>query len=226
MQVNAIDAVERYIDFLREDADEVHHLFQDLLIGVTHFFRSGRPRAVSEMQLGRQAERVVERHAPAYLLVDPRFEVLSFSGRTGRFLEPAAGSANLNVLNLAHRDLRIDLRAALQRAALDKASVKIDRIALDGNEDGERRRVDLIVEPLPGDKPPGYIGLFRETGSGAANDDDTWVDTAGLRDEHVQRLEGELRLTRERFQATIEDSRARTKNLSLQMRNTDRSTRS
>ena len=95
MQVNAIDAVERYIDFLREDADEVHHLFQDLLIGVTHFFRSGRPRAVSEMQLGRQAERVVERHAPAYLLVDPRFEVLSFSGRTGAFWSPRQGQPTL-----------------------------------------------------------------------------------------------------------------------------------
>ena len=166
---------------------------------------SGRTRAASEMQLGRQAERVVERHAPAYLLVDPQFEVLSFSGRTGRFLEPAAGSANLNVVNLVHRDLRIDLRAALQRAVLDKAAVKIDRIALNGSEDGERRRVDLIVEPLPGEEPPGYVVLFRDTGSGAANDDDTWIEGAGLRDEHVQRLEGELRLTRERLQATIEE---------------------
>ena len=161
--------------------------------------------SASEVQLGRQAERVVERHAPAYVLVDPRFEVLSFSGRTGRFLEPAAGSANLNVVNLVHRDLRVDLRAALQRASLDKTPVTIDRIALDESPDGERRRVDLIVEPLPGNEPPGYVVLFREAATAAANDDDTWVDAAVLRDEHVQRLEGELRLTRERLQATIEE---------------------
>ncbi len=164
-----------------------------------------RPRLDSNVQLGRQAERVVERHAPAYVLVDPSFEVLSFSGRTGRFLEPASGSANLNVVNLVHRDLRVDLRAALQRAALDKAPVKIDRITVDGSEDGERRRVDLIVEPLPGEEPPGYVVLFREAGNAAANDDDVFVDASVLRDEHVQRLEADLRLTRERLQATIEE---------------------
>ena len=162
-------------------------------------------RPDTAVQLGRQAERVVERHAPAYVLVDPSFEVLSFSGRTGRFLEPASGSANLNVLNLVHRDLRMDLRAALQRASLDKSLVKIDRIAIDSSEDSERRRVDLIVEPLPGEEPAGYVVLFRDAGAAAANDDDLVVDAAVLRDEHVQRLEGDLRLTRERLQATIEE---------------------
>ena len=39
LQVLQIDEIERYIDFLRTDPEEVGHLFQDLLIGVTQFFR-------------------------------------------------------------------------------------------------------------------------------------------------------------------------------------------
>jgi two-component system CheB/CheR fusion protein len=50
----------------------------------------------------------MERYAPAYMIVDESHEVLHFSGRTGRFLDPPTGIASLNVLNLVHRDLRMD----------------------------------------------------------------------------------------------------------------------
>src|SRR5207248_10525869 len=56
---------------------------------------SSRNRAV-ESGIAKRAERVAERYMPAYVIVDDQSEVLHFSGRTGRFLEPATGSANLN----------------------------------------------------------------------------------------------------------------------------------
>src|SRR5262249_53877053 len=39
MQVIHMGTVARYIEFLRSDGEEANHLFQDLLIGVTQFFR-------------------------------------------------------------------------------------------------------------------------------------------------------------------------------------------
>lgn len=59
--------------------------------------------------VSRRAEMVAERYAPAYVVIDDQYEVLHFSGRTGRYLEPTAGAATLNLLNLVHRDLRLDL---------------------------------------------------------------------------------------------------------------------
>jgi two-component system CheB/CheR fusion protein len=42
MQVVQIDEITSYVDFLRTDKDEVQHLFNDLLVGVTEFFRDKR----------------------------------------------------------------------------------------------------------------------------------------------------------------------------------------
>ncbi|WP_053078685.1 CheR family methyltransferase, partial [Methylobacterium tarhaniae] len=161
-----------------------------------------RPRAV-EGSLARRAERVAERYAPAYVMVDEAYDVLHFSGRTGRYIDPATGAASLNLLNLVHRDLRLDLRAALLKAGAEHRTVKAERTAM--GSDGERRLVTLVVEPVPGSEgPPSFVILFQEgeTLEGDATEEPT---PSFLRDEHVQRLESELRLTRERLQATIEE---------------------
>ena len=39
MQVNSLDSIPAYLDYLRSHADEAPALLHDLLIGVTHFFR-------------------------------------------------------------------------------------------------------------------------------------------------------------------------------------------
>lgn len=161
-------------------------------------------RVRADNSLAKQAERIVERYAPAYVLLDDQYEVLQFSGRTGRYLEPAAGAANLNLLNLVHRDLRIDLRSALHTAANDKAVVKLDRLRIES--DGEPHLVDLVVEPLQlGEAGPNFIVLFRDGGAAAPGQGEEAPSAAALRDEHVLRLEAELRLTKERLQATIEE---------------------
>ena len=51
MQVVQIDDIAAYVDFLRDDKDEVQHLFNDLLIGVTEFFRDKREFEVLETQV-------------------------------------------------------------------------------------------------------------------------------------------------------------------------------
>src|SRR5262249_10284838 len=51
MQVVQIDEISSYVDFLRNDKDEALHLFNDLLIGVTEFFRDKREFEVLETQV-------------------------------------------------------------------------------------------------------------------------------------------------------------------------------
>ncbi|MBV8703832.1 MAG: chemotaxis protein methyltransferase, partial [Acetobacteraceae bacterium] len=83
-----------------------------------------------ENVLVRHAERLVERYAPAYAIVDEQFEVLHFSARAGRFIRPAGGAASLNLLNLVHSDLRLDLRGALNKAVLENGTVHADGIQM------------------------------------------------------------------------------------------------
>src|SRR5262249_10363412 len=51
MQVVQIDEITSYVDFLRNDKDEAQNLFNDLLIGVTEFFRDKREFEVLETQV-------------------------------------------------------------------------------------------------------------------------------------------------------------------------------
>lgn len=50
------------------------------------------------LSISRRADQVAERYGPAYVIIDTQYEVLHFSGRTGRFLEPVSGAASLNLL--------------------------------------------------------------------------------------------------------------------------------
>ncbi|TNC05709.1 PAS domain S-box protein [Methylobacterium terricola] len=201
---SAIDR--RYRIFRRlESATRVLPEFPLTVVADRRLAESGgalRPRAV-EGSLARRAEQVAERYAPAYVVVDEAYDVLHFSGRTGRYIDPATGAASLNLLNLVHRDLRLDLRAALLKAGAEHRTVKAERTAM--GSDGERRLVTLVVEPVPGtDNPPSFVILFQE-GETLESDGTEEPTPSFLRDEHVQRLESELRLTRERLQATIEE---------------------
>ena len=51
MQVNSLDSVPAYLDYLRSHADESPALLRDLLIGVTHFFRDQNAFASLEANL-------------------------------------------------------------------------------------------------------------------------------------------------------------------------------
>ncbi len=51
MGLNQIDELPRYIDMLREKPEEIRRLFQDLLIGVTEFFREGEAFEILKQQV-------------------------------------------------------------------------------------------------------------------------------------------------------------------------------
>ncbi len=157
-----------------------------------------------DVGLERRAQRIAERYAPAYVITDENFQILHFSGRTGRYIEPTAGAATLDLLGLVHRDLRLELRTALGRALETNEAAHADQVQLGVN--GHRVLVDITVEPVL-DGPAGhrnFVVLFKD---GPVRLADTAESNSNVlvRTEHVERLESELRATRERLQATIEE---------------------
>ena len=154
--------------------------------------------------LERRAQRIAERYAPAYVITDENFQILHFSGRTGRYIEPTAGTATLDLLGLVHRDLRLELRTTLSRAAETNEAAHAEQVQLGLN--GHRVLVDITVEPVP-DGPAGhrnFVVLFKDGPIGVVDSNNDNANVL-VRTEHVERLEGELRATRERLQATIEE---------------------
>lgn len=158
----------------------------------------------SDIGLERRAQRVAERYAPAYIITDDNFQILHFSGRTGRYLEPTAGTATLDLLSLVHRDLRLQLRTTLRHAQETNEPTYAEQVTLGVN--GHTVVVDVTVEPIAGvvDDNRNFVVLFKDgpvrEASRQASEGDALV-----RSEHVKGIEGELRATRERLQATIEE---------------------
>jgi two-component system CheB/CheR fusion protein len=158
----------------------------------------------ADVGLERRAQRVAERHAPAYVITDEHFQILHFSGRTGRYIEPTAGTASLDLLSMVHRELRLELRSALNRALETNEAAQAEQVDLGVN--GHRIPVDITVEPMQ-EKPGGprsLVVIFKEGPLRPAHESSPGGD-ALVRGEHVERLESDLRATRERLQATIEE---------------------
>ncbi|MEW6150237.1 MAG: CheR family methyltransferase, partial [Pseudomonadota bacterium] len=158
----------------------------------------------SDVGLERRAQRIAERYALAYVITDDNFQVQHFSGRTGRYIEPMAGAATLDLLQLVHRDLRLELRTALCSAAETNEPAHAEQVQLGVN--GQRLLVDITVEPIQdgGGDQRNFVVLFKEGPVRSVEADQSGTN-ALVRTEQVERLENDLRATRERLQATIEE---------------------
>lgn len=100
---------------------------------------------VAEDMIDRNARRALERHGPAYVVIDSNHDILRFFGDTGRYLGPSTGTASLNLFALLHKGLRAPARSALQQALARQAVVQEGQISGRGNE---RIPVRLIAEPI------------------------------------------------------------------------------
>jgi len=125
------------------------------------------------------------------------------NGRTGRYLEPAAGKANWNVHVMAREGLRAPLVAAMQQAATQRAPVEVHDVPLESPTGPPA--VDLSVQAM--EEVSGLKGLllivFRELA----------MPTKGqprrrTRSAVHQELENELQRAREEAQSLREEMRA------------------
>ncbi len=93
------------------------------------------------------AERLLlQRYSPAAVLVDRKGDIVFISGRTGKYLEPAAGKTNWNVFAMARDGLRHELTDAFRKALSRTEAVRRAGIVVGTN--GGKQTIDLTVEAL------------------------------------------------------------------------------
>ena len=146
---------------------------------------------------------MLESFAPAHVVVNADGDVVYSSGRTSKFLEVPQGAPSRQLINMARRDLRLDLRAALRECVSSRQRVTKDNIVVD-DDDGRVQPVSLAVEPLGnrGSVEALYVVLFQTLGPSQARSE---AERAQRSQEGTADLERELRDTRERLQSTIEE---------------------
>jgi len=170
-------------------------------------FNEGPQPAVGEQGVARAFERVLlENYSPACVLVNERGDVLYFSPRTGKYLEPPGGTPTLRVLELARQGLRLDLRTALHKAVTSRVAVTHENVGLEA--DGAMHRVDITVRPMAelGEDAGLFTIVFQDRereGSGPLGPESGEAPAEAAR--VIQRLEAELRVTKDHLQATLEE---------------------
>jgi two-component system CheB/CheR fusion protein len=99
---------------------------------------------------------LVGNFAPPSVVVNDRGDILHIHGRTGKYLEPAAGRPALNIFKMARPGLQFELPAGIRAAS--RHTSKIVRRGLSVKTNGGHTAVDLTICQI--ELPEALRGLF------------------------------------------------------------------
>jgi len=97
---------------------------------------------------------LLQEFSPPAVLVNEHGDIVYISGRTGKYLEPAAGKANWNIHVMARPAIRTQLAAALRQAPQEKKTIELRGLRLG---DDEQSTLDVTIRALQ--EPPALAGM-------------------------------------------------------------------
>jgi two-component system, chemotaxis family, CheB/CheR fusion protein len=153
---------------------------------------------------------LLENYAPSAVLINENGDVLYIHGRTGKYLELAAGRVNINIYALTREALRYELGRAIRKAVTQQADVTVKDLRL--SDEGGDRTVLLTVKLLT--EPETMRGLllvvFQDvsTPPQAKRSGKKGAGSAPAGSVIVSELEKDLRQAREDLQSTVEEMEA------------------
>jgi two-component system CheB/CheR fusion protein len=163
----------------------------------------GREIAISDLT----HKALLERYAPPAVLINGNGDILYIYGRTGKYLEPATGKANMNIFAMAREGLRVELPVAIRKAAQEKITVAVEGVRVQTN--GEGQLINLTVKPVGEEGDPRNLLLV------------VFEDVAALPEEPppakkkrkapskeaalIAALQEELRHSKEKLRDTVEE---------------------
>ncbi len=155
---------------------------------------------------------LLQRFAPASVLVNRTGDIIYITGRTGKYLEPVAGKANWNIYAMAREGLRQELPNAFRKAIQNYDEVILQNIKVGTN--GGTQYLNVTIQQMESPDPiKGMIMvIFTEipaTNNPEALDSKTGKQTSSIRlkekEIQLQKCFDELQSTREEMQTSQEE---------------------
>ena len=147
---------------------------------------------------------LLQHFSPPAVLVNDKGDILYINGRTGKYLEPAAGKANWNIFAMARDGLRFDLGNAFQQANRQKGTITVKGLKVGIN--GGTQIVDITVQAI--EEPEAMRGMlmivFTDVATPTEKKAAVRSKTATSDNARVLELEQELQQFREELQTTRE----------------------
>jgi two-component system, chemotaxis family, CheB/CheR fusion protein len=158
---------------------------------------------------------LLQKYSPAAVLVNDKGDILYISGRTGKYLEPAAGKVNWNIFAMAREGLGYELHGLFQRALRQKDPVTLENVAI--KTDGKTRSVDVTVQTI--EEPEALRGSAMIVFRDVEDLPEAKVPPKGQRSsssrsvlaqlkQEFQLARQELRITRDEMQVFQEEARS------------------
>jgi len=157
-----------------------------------------QPRQFPDIQS--LADRLLLQHyAPAAVITNDKGDILYVSGRTGKYLEPAAGKANWNIFAMSREGLAYELAGAFRKAMAQKGVITVQdiRVRTEGGRQAMDLTVEVIQEPEPLRGMVAFVFTDRATPEAAAR--------RTTRSARVAQIERELRQARDEVQTNREE---------------------
>ncbi len=154
----------------------------------------------------RLADQLLMNHSPlAGVLVNETGDIIYISGRTGKYLEPAIGKANMNIFAMLREGLHHEFPVAFRKAILNKQTVVLNNIKVVNNSVSYLLNVTIIWI----DKPQPLNGLimiiFKDVVMKPEAKPTVMNDKKSLPPLRQSELEKELKETREKMNAMAEE---------------------
>jgi chemotaxis methyl-accepting protein methylase len=176
--------------------------------------KSPAPRPSASLQ-SLADQLVLQRYSPPAVLTNDKGDIFYISGRTGKYLEPAAGKANWNLFAMAREGLRYELADAFKKALRQRESVAAHARTV--GPDGGEQCVNIAVQRL--DEPGPLQGLvmivFTDVAAPVTVKEAERSPAASARSARLAELEqellqvrGEARATHEEMQTSQEELRS------------------
>ncbi|MGD0819904.1 MAG: chemotaxis protein CheB [Desulfomonilia bacterium] len=99
---------------------------------------------------------ILQQFSPPAVLINDKGDILYITGKTGKYLEPAAGKANWNIFAMAREGMYHELSRAFQKVLRQKGNVTIQGLKVRTN--GTEHVVDFTLQAI--EEPEALQGMF------------------------------------------------------------------
>jgi two-component system CheB/CheR fusion protein len=155
------------------------------------------------------ADQVILKHfSPPGVLVNESGDIIYITGRTGKYLEPAVGKANLNIFAMLREGLRSEFPGAFQKAISTKEPIVLRNLVVGTN--GGTQMLNITIQCF--DKPESLKGtvmiIFSDVQRIIDSGPQTRTGRKLLSSVRELELEKEMNILREEMQSTVEEMQA------------------
>lgn len=147
-----------------------------------------------------------ENYTPPAVVINENGDIIYINGRTGKYLEPSPGKANLNIFAMARDEIRFEMGKAIREASSQKVLVSVNLLNIKYN-DGFHN-IKITARPLTiSQYPSGLLMVIFEDAANFMQAESLSTDSvlASEQTAAVTELEGQLTFTREHLQSIIEE---------------------